>query len=368
MANNLTSTSGNNNTGDNFLNNFYKPTYTISSNTDSAIIAFFENQTSELESAKVLASSVVYTALAQGVDPLTIIDQMRNMNIDERNRFTSTFLNFNRVGTSQLGVHLPSRNNRFLQRMISPPLTSYADGSSPDRAANNARSIKFLTGTNTNGYYWIRGANNTVMQVYCDMNGSESGGNVGGWMRFDNDLVKQYGNSAINIITKDYLGNTTGGFVASNPRNGILKGVRWDLGSNVKLTGIRINRVQFNCVGGQDGYFAADAPSPEWGGGNPTNNMVVTFTENDFDLGNNFSSYGWALGNGRETSSDLIRLYKKASSSIWPAQFQGIVTLDSTAFFQYDSTQLETGRYIYYYESDSASEYNNIIDYIIWLR
>lgn len=368
MANNFTSTSGNNSSSKDYINNFYKPTYSISSNTDSAIIAFFENQTNDAESAKILASSVVYTALAQGVDPITIVDQMRNMSIDERNRFTSTFLNFNRVGTSQLGVHLPNRNNRFLQRMITPPLSSYADGSSPDRAANNARSIKYLTGTNTNGYYWIRGVNNTVMQVYCDMSGSESGGNVGGWMKFDNNLVTQYTGSAITILTKDYTSTTTGGFVASTPRNGILRGVRWDLGSSIKLTGIRINRVHFNCVNGQDGYAAADAPTPEWGSGNPTNDMVTSFYQTDYDLGNNFSSYGWALGNGRTSSTDLIRVYKKASTSIWPSQFNGLVTLNSTAFFQYDETELESGRYLYYYESDSASEYNNLIDYTIWLR
>lgn len=368
MANNLTVSQGNNSKYSDYLNNFYKPTYTITSNQDDAVIAFFEQVTENSESAKILASSVIYTAIAQGIDPLVIVDQMRNMNEDDRNQFTSTFLNFNRVGTSQLGVRLPNKYNKFVQRMIVPPPTSFADGSTPERAATNARTIKSLTGTNQNGYYWIRGRNNIPMQVYCDMNGSESGGNLGGWMRLDNDLVTQYDSTAINVTFKDYTKTPTSGFTVSNPRNGFLKGVRWDLGTNVRITGIRISRVYFNCVGGQDGYFAADAPTPEWGDGNPSNSMVVNFIDQDFNLGNNFSSYGWALGNGRETTTDLIRLYKKADSSVWPPQFSGLVTLESSAFFQYDETSVNSGRYIYYYESDSATEYNNLIDYVIWLR
>ena len=367
MANNLSSSTANNSAFDQYLNNFYKPTFTVSGNQDDAVIAFFEKITGEKESARILASSVVYTAMAQQVDPLVIIDQMRNMNQDERNQFTSTFLNFNRVGTSQLGVHLPNRYNRFIQRMIMPPITSFADGSSPERAANNARTIKLLTGTNRNDYYWIRGYNNVPMHIYCDMTGQEAGSTSGGWMRFNNDLVNQYKLSAIKIEAKDYSGTPTSGFNVTTARNGIMRGVRWDLGQYIKLTGIRITRVHFNCVGGQDGYFAADAPSPQWGDGKPTDSMVANFLTEDYSLGNNFSSYGWALGNGKE-SGPLIRLYKQADPSEWPAQFSGLVTLSSSAFYQYDSTQIITGRYIYYYESDSASEYNNLIDYTIWLR
>ena len=55
---------------------------------------------------------------------------------------------------------------------------TYADGSTSARAASSAQYIKNLTGTTTNGVYWIKpGTNPTPLQVYCDMNTDG-----GGWM------------------------------------------------------------------------------------------------------------------------------------------------------------------------------------------
>lgn len=366
MANNLTTSSASNSSGD-YINNFYKPAYTVSSEQDSAVTAFFETITGDAGSARVLASSVIYTAIAQAVDPMTIIDQMRNMDEENRARFTTMFLNFNRIGTSQLGIHSRNQYNRYVQRMIEPPTSALADGSTPERAANSARAIKRLTGTSRSDYYWIRGFNNKPMQIYCDMTGSEAGSSQGGWMRVDPILIQRYRSSAIDESVKDYTPGTAGTFTAQ-ARNGILRGIKWDMGPNVKFGGVRITRVQFSCVGGQDGYNAADAPTPQWGGGNPTNTMVAGFVETDYDLGNNFTTYGWSVGNGGTNNIDLVRLYKQASVSEWPPQYVGTVTLTASAFYQYDTTDLVNGRYIYYYESDSATEYNNLLDYVIWLR
>lgn len=52
------------------------------------------------------------------------------------------------------------------------------DGSSYYNSASSAQAIKDLTGTTTNGTYWIDVAG-TPTQIYCDMNT-----NGGGWMSF----------------------------------------------------------------------------------------------------------------------------------------------------------------------------------------
>ena len=50
------------------------------------------------------------------------------------------------------------------------------DGSTSSQAATSAAAIKSLTGTTTNGFYWILN-NGTPTQVWCDMNNDG-----GGWM------------------------------------------------------------------------------------------------------------------------------------------------------------------------------------------
>jgi hypothetical protein len=372
MANNLNQSSANYSPGsDQFLNNFYKPGFTVSSKQNDFVLAFFETVTGNTESAKILSSSVIYTAIAQGVDPIVIVEQMRQMSDEDRDKFVSMFLNFNRIGSSQLGMRSPSKYRSYIERLINPPPSSYADGSSPQRAASNALAIKELTGASTNGFYWIRGYNSQPIEIYCDMTGAEVGSTVGGWMRFDHTLVHRYRQIAIDdrVVGYDYNTNLPGAYNAVNPQNGLLRGIRWDLGSTINFTGVRIKRVKFSNIGGQDGWVTYDGPQPNWGAGNPTDQMVADLIDSvQPNLGDNFHSYGWSVGNGMPGPGNLVRLYKQAPVSEWVAQFVGLITLSSAAFYQYDSTDLTTGRYIYYYESDGAQEYNNLIDYTIWLR
>ena len=57
----------------------------------------------------------------------------------------------------------------------------WADGSSQSKAAPSAQYIKNLTGTNSDGAYWIAtgGSSGLGQQIYCVMNSAMSGG---GWM------------------------------------------------------------------------------------------------------------------------------------------------------------------------------------------
>lgn len=60
--------------------------------------------------------------------------------------------------------------------------TTALNGSTPANAATSARAIKDLTGTTTNGYYWIKPTSYDVPRlVYCDMNNSGGGWMLIGW-------------------------------------------------------------------------------------------------------------------------------------------------------------------------------------------
>lgn len=103
-----------------FFNNFYQPNFTTSSNIDSAIIAYFERIADSSQSARIMASAVIYTAMTQNLDPMSIIAEFKNMTTEEMNSYVTLFLNLNRVGTSYLGIHNKPTTGKYVQRLIRP--------------------------------------------------------------------------------------------------------------------------------------------------------------------------------------------------------------------------------------------------------
>lgn len=104
---------------DQFFNNYFVAPNTISSNQNDAVVAYFQTVTNgNLQSAQILASTVIYTAMAQGIDPLNIIQQFQALPKGELNLYLAMFLNLNRVGTSLLGVNNQKKQNKYITRSI----------------------------------------------------------------------------------------------------------------------------------------------------------------------------------------------------------------------------------------------------------
>lgn len=110
-----------NTTAQTYFNNYFINQNTVSSNQNDAVVAYFQNQTNgNTEAAAVLASAVIYTAVAQGVDPMSIIQQFQSVPIGELNLYLAMFLNLNRVGTSLLGINTSPNVNKYISRAILP--------------------------------------------------------------------------------------------------------------------------------------------------------------------------------------------------------------------------------------------------------
>ena len=103
----------------NYFNNYFVAPNTITTNQNDAVTAFFEKQTNgNKQSAAVLASTVIYTAMAQGLDPMSIVQQFQQLNPGEINLYLAMFLNLNRVGTSLVGVNNKTTINKYVTRTI----------------------------------------------------------------------------------------------------------------------------------------------------------------------------------------------------------------------------------------------------------
>lgn len=138
-----------------YFNNYFAPTLSVSQNVDNSVLSYFESLTGDKETAKILASSVLYTALTQNMDPMEIITEMAKLsrkneknlttgsnytarvvsNTDqyanpgpvlrpkistELNSYLAMFLNLNRVNTSLLGVSNQPQTNKYISRAILP--------------------------------------------------------------------------------------------------------------------------------------------------------------------------------------------------------------------------------------------------------
>jgi hypothetical protein len=103
---------------DQFFNNFFEFPISVSSNVDSAVVAYFEQIAENKESARALASAVIYTAIKQGINPMTALDEFKKIPPGDLNTYTALFLNFERIGTSFLGIKNRPQQNKYVTRAI----------------------------------------------------------------------------------------------------------------------------------------------------------------------------------------------------------------------------------------------------------
>jgi len=102
-----------------YFNNLTTNLGTIGSNQEDAIIGYFERQTDgNRAAAELLASAVIYTSIAQQIDPMQTLQQFTRLPKGDLNLYLTTFLNLNRVGTSFLAVRNEPILNKYIQRSI----------------------------------------------------------------------------------------------------------------------------------------------------------------------------------------------------------------------------------------------------------
>lgn len=165
---NLPGQTTNNPSTTNYFNNYFNNPTNTSPMINDAVIAYFQNITGNADTGKNLASAVIFTALQQGIDPMSIIDQLNSLSkknaknaptyypgttnqqaqdtdvydpetgswsssgknyakpgpsapytqISELDAYLTMFLNLNRVGTSLLGLSNSPQVSPYIQRAI----------------------------------------------------------------------------------------------------------------------------------------------------------------------------------------------------------------------------------------------------------
>ena len=103
-----------------YFNNFFKNGVSVSQDVNDAVVGYFQQTTGDKESGKLLASTVLYTALNQGLDPMALVEEFRSLNGNELNAYLTMFLNLNRIFTSLLGISNSPETNKYIKRALLP--------------------------------------------------------------------------------------------------------------------------------------------------------------------------------------------------------------------------------------------------------
>lgn len=102
-----------------FFNNYFALDFSIGQQND-AILAYFQQYTGDPSSGQALAAAVLYTAQAQKLDPMVVLNDFQKLSRGELNNYLAAFLNSNRIPTSTLGIKRDSKTNNYITRSILP--------------------------------------------------------------------------------------------------------------------------------------------------------------------------------------------------------------------------------------------------------
>jgi len=102
-----------------FFNNLYSKEFFIGPAND-VIVAYFEQYADNPTTGRNIAATVIYTALAQNLDPMMVLEQFKTVPKKELTSYLTAFLNSNRAPTSVLGLKDSKTVNPYVQRCILP--------------------------------------------------------------------------------------------------------------------------------------------------------------------------------------------------------------------------------------------------------
>lgn len=62
-----------------YFNNYFADRFTTSPNINDAVVGYFQSVTGDAEVGKILASTVIYTALSNGLNPISLVEEFRKL-------------------------------------------------------------------------------------------------------------------------------------------------------------------------------------------------------------------------------------------------------------------------------------------------
>lgn len=90
----------------NYFNNYFNTQFTTSPDINDVITGYFQKVTGDADAGRTLASTVIYTALSNGIEPMSLIDEFRKLKTGQvveiktpmdQNLFVSTYTSYDDI-------------------------------------------------------------------------------------------------------------------------------------------------------------------------------------------------------------------------------------------------------------------------------
>ena len=102
----------------NFFSNYFTPIGEIDQNINDSILSYFQEQTGDLESAKLLVQTIIETANTNRENPLDVLQRFQKLPKGDLTAILTVYLNNTRVNTSFLGVRNTPPSNIYVTRSV----------------------------------------------------------------------------------------------------------------------------------------------------------------------------------------------------------------------------------------------------------
>jgi hypothetical protein len=100
-----------------FFNGYFEQEIVIGADKLSVIRAYLEQQTSP-EAAESLTHAVISAAFLRGLDPLDLLDEIRQAGRENFTAFMALVFNDTRANTSLLGINAAPARNKYVERAL----------------------------------------------------------------------------------------------------------------------------------------------------------------------------------------------------------------------------------------------------------
>ena len=102
----------------NFFTNYFNPSPDIDQNINDSILSYFQEQTGDIESAKLLVQTIIETANTNRENPLDVLQRFQKLPKGDLTSILTVYLNNTRVNTSFLGVKNTPPSNIYVTRSV----------------------------------------------------------------------------------------------------------------------------------------------------------------------------------------------------------------------------------------------------------